>query len=48
MHKKRTEKKILCQIQVKIDSSQSDVNSYATNVTAPAGAALTVDGMMPL
>jgi len=34
--------------QVKIDSSQSDVNSYATKVTAPAGAALTVDGTIPL
>lgn len=36
------------QIQVKIDSNQSDVSSYATNVTAPAGAALTVDGTIPL
>lgn len=34
--------------QLKVDSNQCDVNSKTKNVTAPAGAALIVEGTMPL
>ena len=34
--------------QLNMISNQFEVNSYATNVTAAAGAALTVDGTIPL